>query len=510
MKMAGARQQGEVRERFPSTGDGGDTARTSNAGILIVEDDDAVRAYLERTTIDLGHRVVGVARSGEEALALARKERPALVLLDIGLEGPRDGVEVAQVLDSEFGTPFIFVSGRADTDTLHRASMVRPRGYIIKPVNREQLRAAIEVAMLAARLDAMERQRSEPPDLLFDAAPSVRPATRTGAPGTQFKIIGKNPRLREAIATVERVAYSNCNVLITGESGTGKELIVQALHEASPRRKAPLVAVNCGAIPDNLVESELFGHTRGAFTGAVASRQGLIAAAEGGTMFLDEVGDLPAQVQVKLLRLLQQYEYLPLGSSRAVVCDVRIAAATNRDLEAEVRAGRFREDLFYRLNVIHVELPPLRDRREDIPQLAEHFLGLAKIRSGRSDLSGFAPEVHVALSDYEWPGNIRSLENTIERAVLLSPGPLVRLEDLPPQLRGPSLRKIAAAKPRTDVFPDEPSTANIKLRKLVDEYENSLILQALERSSGNKNRAAQLLGINRTTLVEMMKRKGLS
>ena len=331
----------------------------------------------------------------------------------------------------------------------------------------------------------------------------IRPTLR---PTSRGKIIGHNPAMRRVLDTLQRVASSACTVLVTGESGTGKELVVAALHDASPRSNDPLVTVNCGAIPENLIESELFGHAKGAFTGAHATRQGHVAAAEGGTLFLDEVGELPLQVQVKLLRLLQQREYTVVGDSRVIKCDVRIVAATNRDLEAEVRSRRFREDLFYRLNVIHIELPALRDRPEDIAPLAKHFLNASVARTGRVDVVGFTSDALDTLAAHSWPGNVRSLENTIERAVLLTTGPLVTAEDLPERIRQQSgTTQVAKPAASSAPLPD----AGIDLRSVVENYENRLILQALERTGRNKNRAAQLLGLNRTTLVEMLKRKGL-
>ena len=309
--------------------------------------------------------------------------------------------------------------------------------------------------------------------------------------------------MRAVVDTIERVAASTCTVLITGESGTGKELVVAALHDHSPRAHRPLITVNCGAIPENLIESELFGHAKGAFTGAHASRQGFVAAAEGGTLFLDEIGELPFQVQVKLLRLIQQREYTMVGDSRVQKCDIRIVAATNRDLELEVAARRFREDLYYRLNVIHVELPALRERGDDVDLLATHFLRLCAERSGRTEVTGFSPDALEALRAYAWPGNVRSLENTIERAVLFAKGTLVTAADLPDRIRQAQAATaiVAAAEPLP--------TTGIDLRAAVERYENDLIVKALEKTGRNKNQAARLLGLNRTTLVEMLKRKGL-
>jgi DNA-binding NtrC family response regulator len=332
--------------------------------------------------------------------------------------------------------------------------------------------------------------------------------------------VAASEAMREAVDVLRRVAPSSCTVLVTGESGTGKEVVVRALHEMSPRRDAPLVAVNCGAIADNLVESELFGHARGAFTGAMAARRGYVAAAEGGTLFLDEVGELSLAAQVKLLRLLQQREYTPVGETKPVQSHVRVVAATNRDLAAEVRAGRFREDLYFRLDVVHVHLPPLRERRAEIRPLVEHFLRICVERTGRTDVTGFAPGVVELLESDDWPGNVRALENAIERAVLLTRGTEVELDCLPARILAAAAASAPAIPigPRpppvtsTNRFTLPPSTGDgiVDLRAAVDALESTLIRKALERSKNNKQRAADMLGIKRTTLIDMMKRKGLA
>ncbi|MBM4358019.1 MAG: sigma-54-dependent Fis family transcriptional regulator [Deltaproteobacteria bacterium] len=319
-------------------------------------------------------------------------------------------------------------------------------------------------------------------------------------PTSRGKIVGKSAKIRAVIDTIDRIAKSNCNVLITGESGTGKESTVAAIHDASKRADKPLVTVNCGALPEALMESELFGHARGAFTGAHATRQGRVAQAEGGTLFLDEIGELPMALQAKLLRLLQQREYTPVGDNRTIKCDIRIIAATNRKLADEVARGTFREDLFYRLNVIELQIPALRERREDIEVLVEHFYRESLAMSGRDDLEGFDDDAIEAMLDHDWPGNIRELENVIQRAVLLAPGPVIQREDIPANLqssRGPASSAVPAQ------LPDE----GINLREVIEEFESSLVRQALERTKWNKNQAAKLLGMNRTTLVEMVKRK---
>jgi sigma-54 dependent transcriptional regulator, flagellar regulatory protein len=321
-------------------------------------------------------------------------------------------------------------------------------------------------------------------------------------PTSRGKIVGRSQPLLDLVGNVDRVARANCTVLVTGESGTGKEMVVAALHDASPRAQGPLVTLNCGAIPEALLESELFGHAKGAFTGAHAARQGRVSAAEGGTLFLDEIGEMPLSLQVKLLRLLQQREYSIVGDSRTYKCDIRVVAATNRDLEAEVAAGRFREDLYYRLNVIHLELPPLRERREDIASLLNHFRRSVTEEVGREDVTGFSSEAIELLERYDWPGNIRELQNVVERCVLLALGTEIGVSDIPSHIRTGDDRASSAG------LIELPETG-IDLRAAVEAYESSLIRQALARTGGNKNRAAQLLGLNRTTLVEMVKRKQL-
>ena len=309
-------------------------------------------------------------------------------------------------------------------------------------------------------------------------------SVRALRPTSQGKIVGTDPQLVRVLDTIDRVSRASCNVLITGESGTGKELVVAALHDASARREGPLVAVNCGAIPTELVEAELFGHTKGAFTGAQVARRGFVAAAEGGTLFLDEVGELPLSVQVKLLRILQAREYTPLGESRPVRCDVRVVAATNRDLAAEVAAGRFREDLYYRLNVIRLHLPPLRERRDDIALLARHFTAL-HARRNRRTIAGIAPDAMDALSAWGWPGNVRELENAIERAVVLARGELLGLADLPPAMR--------QQRPA-------PNTLSFAVGTPLKIIEREMIEATLQLAGGDKARAAALLGITSRTI----------
>jgi DNA-binding NtrC family response regulator len=327
-------------------------------------------------------------------------------------------------------------------------------------------------------------------------------ASNRPRPRSMAAVVGEAPELTELYEVVDRVADTICTVLITGESGTGKELVARAVHNASNRHDGPFVAVNCGAIPENLLESELFGHARGAFTGAHTAKVGRIGLADKGTLFLDEIGELPLSLQVKLLRVLQAHEYSPVGDTRTLKTDVRVVAATNIDLEEAVARGAFRQDLFYRLNVIHLQVPPLRRRSSDIPILLAHFVEVTARKTGRParPLSRAALQL---LCSYDWPGNVRELENTIERAMLLSASDRIEPSDLPAKLRGLGQKAQnggAATLPQT----------GIDLRAAVESFENELIRQALDRTGWNKNRAAHLLQLNRTTLVEMLKRKRIN
>jgi transcriptional regulator with PAS, ATPase and Fis domain len=315
-------------------------------------------------------------------------------------------------------------------------------------------------------------------------------------------ILGIDPRLLNIFAMMERVSDTDCSVLITGESGTGKELVARALHAASRRRDQPFVAINCASIPETLLESELFGHAKGAFTGASNARIGKFVAAEGGTLLLDEIGELPPLMQAKLLRVLQDKEVTPIGENKARCIDVRVIAATNRNLEELVKENRFREDLLYRIQVIPLELPPLRERRRDIDELVGQFIERSS-RLRKRPIPAISSEAMAVLRNYDWPGNIRELENVIERVVLLKAKGDIVVTDLPIKIRSFTCATV------TNLFEPLLPDEGIDLRDAVEQFENALILQALKRTGWNKNRASTVLRINRTTLVEKLKKKNL-
>lgn len=328
-------------------------------------------------------------------------------------------------------------------------------------------------------------------------------------------IIGKSPVLQRVFRVLEKVAPTDSTVLVSGESGTGKELIVRALHANSKRRGKPFIPINCGAIPKDLLESELFGHEKGAFTHAIRSRQGRFELANGGTVFLDEIGEMDPSLQVKILRVLQEKEFERVGGIRSLKADVRIVAATNRDLEEEVRRGRFREDLFYRLNVIPIHLPPLRERGQDILLLAGSFLSRSCRVKERSRV-GLSPEAKDMLLRYSWPGNVRELENFMERLTILSEGDTITPEDLPAKIWEDLGRQPEQAAPPAAsagfVWPQvhDLRERDLTLKALLEEVEERLLLEALDMAGGVKNQAAEILGIKRTTLIEKIKKKGLA
>jgi transcriptional regulator with GAF, ATPase, and Fis domain len=332
-------------------------------------------------------------------------------------------------------------------------------------------------------------------------------------------IVGESGKIKEVFSLVEKILDNNSTVLILGESGTGKELIARAIHYNSSRADKSLIPVNCGAIPEDLLESELFGHEKGSFTGAIKTRIGRFELANGGTIFLDEIGDMSPTLQVKLLRVLQEQEFERVGGMRTLKVDVRVIAATHRDLEKAVESNRFREDLYYRLNVIPISIPPLRERKSDIPLLINHFLSKCN-RIKNRNVEGFSDKAMECLREYSWPGNVRELENIVERVVILKGTGIVQPADLPEKVRKGN---GAAVTLHTDdeklIIPDDTAVyaapaidipdSGIDLNKLMEDFENRLIMEALKKSEGNKARAAEMLGIKRTTLIEKLKKKGI-
>jgi DNA-binding NtrC family response regulator len=451
--------------------------------ILLCDDEESLCRSLGRILRSGGHEVVAV--DGPGGFARIRQEHFDLILTDIRMPGI-NGFEILSAARTHApGTPVIAMSGSAEIPDAVKAMHAGARDFLIKPFEIRSLEEAVANVLRpptppAAAADPVAWRNQHAPFLL-----------------------GSDPAMMPVLNLLAQVADTRCTVLITGESGTGKELAARALHAGSSRASKPFVAVNCAAIPPSLVESELFGHAKGAFTGATTSRVGRFAQADRGTIFLDEIGEMEMGVQAKLLRLIQDGELYPVGEETAQKIDVRILAATNRNLEREVAAGRFRADLYWRLNVIPVEMPSLRARATDVMRLAEHFLTRANDRH-RRQVTSFDPQALAALRAYHWPGNIRELENVIERSVIVKGSGALMVADLPPAIRAP--RDIT---PAPGPIPELPSNGT-DLRAMLEAVEDRMIGEALERTGGNKNRAAELLGLNRTTLVEKLRRRRLS
>lgn len=446
--------------------------------ILIVDDEPSIRMVLRAHLKRSGYQVTA-AENGAEAISLLRKEEFHLVVSDLKMPVV-GGMEVlAHCQEACPGLPVILITAHGTVDSAVEAIKNGATDYVTKPFDSDELLPIIEKAL-----------RTEE---------KTRTALHEDADG-RYKIIGQTAKMKHVYGMIEKVCRSPTTVLITGESGTGKELVARALHDHSDREAAPFIQVNCGAIPENLFESELFGHEKGAFTGAVATKPGKFEMADGGTLFLDEIGELPKDMQVKLLRVLQDGQFERVGGIRSQTVDVRLVAATNRVLEDEVRDGNFREDLFYRLNVIPIRLPPLRDRADDIPLLVEHFVEKFNARLG-TNVDGLTPDAMAALLAHKWPGNIRELENLVERSVLLVDGDVLTLADLPGLTRDP----IEAS--------GEVNAEEMGLKEYVRVYtaklERARIQRVLEEEDNNVTRASKKLGISRKSLQMKMKDYGL-
>jgi two-component system response regulator PilR (NtrC family) len=435
--------------------------------VLVVDDEVDFATALAARLCRRGF-VAEAAFSGADALDRISDAPPDVVLLDLKMPG-MDGLETLRRLKELSETvAVVIVTAFATTETAIQALKEGAYDYLIKPFKIDELKLVVRKALEERRLRWENQRLRREVELRY----------------TLGNMVGKSAKVQELFSTISRLAESRATVLLTGESGTGKTLLAKTIHFNSSRKNGPFVAVNCAAIPNELMESELFGHVRGAFTGAIANKQGLFETADGGTLLLDEISEMSTHLQAKLLRVLEDREIRPVGGTKPVRVEVRIVAATNRDLAQAMARGVFREDLFYRLNVISVALPSLRERREDIPLLANHFLQKFTELAGAA-VKVLSPEALACLEAYAWPGNIRELENVIERAVTLEPGPIIRPESLPESLRHPRTPDAFRV-----AFPPE----GIDLDGLMEQIERDLIRRALERVDGVQSRAAQLLG----------------
>ena len=453
--------------------------------ILVVDDEAEIRSLLAAVLQNKGYEVV-TAEDGAAALQAVPRERPAVILMDLSM--PRlngmDALPEIKRLDGE--VPVIICTAHADLATAVRAMKLGAYDYLTKPFDVEllilTLERAVERHRLHSRIEELKRQ---------------------GQGSSLAERMGGSRAIAQVIQQVTQVAESNFTVLVQGETGTGKELVARAIHQQSPRRTAPFVAVDCGAIPETLVESELFGHERGAFTGAQARREGHFQLAKGGTLFLDEIGNVPLATQAKLLRALEQREVNPLGATRTVAVDARIIAATNSELEESVKAGRFRADLYYRLSEFTIALPPLRSRRDDIMHLSQRFLDEVSMEL-RRPVRRIADEAMQVLLHHDWPGNVRELRNVVRKAALLATD-VVTPEHVP---------ALSASVPAPSRAAAEPMGEDLSLREVAElaagQAEREIIRHALESTKGNKSQAARLLRTDYTTLHAKMKRYGIS
>jgi two-component system, NtrC family, response regulator AtoC len=448
--------------------------------ILVVEDEPKMLRLLELNLSGEGYSVQS-ATDAESALKLLRQEKIDLVLTDLRLPG-MDGLEFLQAVKrANAHLPVIMMTAYGTVETAVEAMKAGASDYVLKPFSIE------EIKLLVRKELDIHRLREE--NISLREAVGKRYEFRN--------IVARGPKMQEVLATVERVAPTNSTVLLGGESGVGKDLIARAIHQHSRRASGPFVKINCTAIPENLLESELFGYEKGAFTGAVTSKPGKFELADKGTIFLDEIGDVPPAIQVKLLRVLQEREFERLGGTKTLKVDVRVVAATNQDLRAALEQGTFREDLYYRLNVVPISLPPLREHKEDIPYLVDHFLERFARESGKP-IQGVTPAALKLLMDFHWPGNVRELENILERAVALSTGTTIDAADIRLDL-SPSKpgREAAGSLP----FPPEGMT--------LEQFEDDIIKEAVRRANGNKSQAARLLGLSRNALRYRLSKMGL-
>ncbi len=455
--------------------------------VLVCDDEEIMRDVLETILSGAGYKV-DLAKTGEEAVDVYAEKFYDVVLMDVSMPGKGGLTALEEIIKLDEEAVILMITAYATFDTAISAWEKGAEGIIRKPFQNEQILALI------ARGIKKRRKEEERVNLRQAMTRSVQ----------RDQIIGRSEAMESVFRLVERVAPARSTVLVTGESGTGKELIAKAIHEASPRADQQFVVVNCSNIPSDLLESELFGHAKGAFTGAISSKKGLFEVADQGSIFLDEIGDLRPETQVRLLRVIQEREFTPIGETSTTSVDVRIIAATNVDLKEAVRTGMFREDLYYRLSVVPIELPPLRDRREDILPLTKHFIEKYNEENAREISESLSPEVLSLLENYYYPGNVRELENIIERAVVIAPTDEITVECLRPEVRQPELA-------RQMIQNSEGSSGDIDISRGINFYEQvrsfeiDLITRALDQTSGHQSRAARLLGLNATTLNSKIK-----
>ncbi|MCX7807266.1 MAG: sigma-54 dependent transcriptional regulator [Deltaproteobacteria bacterium] len=452
--------------------------------ILVCEDEAGMREMLSVLLRRAGYAVESTAHLKEALSAVEKSEPYRLIITDLALPDGSGMELLSRARAKDEATQVIVITAYGTVESALEAMRRGAYDFVQKPFRTHELLVLVEKALEKSAIVSDNR------------------LLRAALNKSQRKIIGQSPAMRRVLELIERAASAPSSVLITGESGTGKEMIARALHEASPRKDKPFVAINCAAMPESLIESELFGHEKGAFTGATTRKEGLFRAADGGTLFLDEIGELPLSVQAKLLRVLQERSVRPVGATQDVAVDVRVIAATNRSIEKEVALGHFRQDLFYRLNVIRIHLPPLRERREDIPLLAEHFL--KKHATIQNKHLVFHPEVLRWLTQQTYPGNVRELENLIERAVALSRGPLITMEDIP--MHPPA---TPCEQPPSPSLP-ELGEEGIDLDAWLGELERTMLLKAMEKSGGRQKAAARLLGMSFHAFRYRLKKHGLS
>ena len=444
--------------------------------ILIVDDEASQRELFEMVLVEEGY-TVETAGSGEEAVEKVQEDFYNIVIMDLKMAGIGGLEALKHIKEISLAIQVLIVTAYASVDSAVDAMRSGALNYLTKPVDLDELKILVEKTMEVSDL-AVENE-------------SLRAQLTSSLQISD--IIGNSPKIMELFETIRMVAPTDATVLILGESGTGKELVADAIHHNSPRASNPLIKVNCAALPESLLESELFGHEKGSFTGAVSRREGRFKLADCGTLFLDEIGEMSFALQAKLLRVIQDRTFERVGGTETIDVDVRLIVATNKDLDNEVKEGRFREDLYYRLNVIPITVPLLRERREDIPVLAEHFLNIISERN-KKGLRGFSPSAMDLLTRNQWKGNVRELENVVERAVIMARGELVQPEDLPANLRQG----------------ESEETIGVTPGRLLSEVEKEAIIKTLELTGGNRTEAAKLLGIGRRTLQYKLKEYGLS